>query len=152
MFLICGEALYDVFLESETPRGLRMDACLGGSPFNVAVGLARLSRRAGLLTGLSTDSLGHHLEKVLTDEGVETAFLARKDGPTTLAFVGVDSDGLTKYTFYGHGAADRSVTLDDLPEMPDARGPEGLAGREPHPGLRQHALGEAHGIHHAVHG
>ena len=104
MFLICGEALYDVFLESETPRGLRMDACLGGSPFNVAVGLARLSRRAGLLTGLSTDSLGHHLEKVLTDEGVETAFLARKDGPTTLAFVGVDSDGLTKYTFYGHGA------------------------------------------------
>ena len=119
MFLICGEALYDVFLESETPRGLRLDARMGGSPFNVAVGLARLSRRVGLLTGLSTDSLGRHLEKVLTDEGDETAFLARKDGPTTLAYVGVDADGVTKYTFYGQGAADRSVTLDDLPEIPD---------------------------------
>lgn len=121
MFLICGEALYDVFLASETSRGLRLDAHMGGSPFNVAVGLARLSRRVGLLAGLSTDSLGRHLEKVLTEEGVETAFLARKDGPTTLAYVGVDAEGLTQYTFYGRGAADRLVTLDDLPEMPDAR-------------------------------
>jgi fructokinase len=121
MFLICGEALYDVFLESETPKGVRLDARMGGSPFNVAVGLARLSRRVGLFTGLSTDYLGKHLEKALTDEGVQTAFLARKDAPTTLAYVGVGPDGTVQYTFYGQGAADRSVTIDDLPEIPDRR-------------------------------
>jgi fructokinase len=121
MYLICGEALYDVFLEAETTTGLRLDARMGGSPFNVAIGLARLSRRVGLFTGMSTDSLGRHLEKTLTDEGVETAYLARKDGPTTLAYVDVGADGFARYTFYGHGAADRSVALDDLPQIPDGR-------------------------------
>ena len=51
MFLICGEALYDLFVEDETPSGLRIDARIGGSPFNVAVGLARLGKSAALLTG-----------------------------------------------------------------------------------------------------
>jgi fructokinase len=53
MFLICGEALYDMFLEAETPTGLRLDARMGGSPFNVAIGLARLCKRVGLFTGVS---------------------------------------------------------------------------------------------------
>jgi fructokinase len=46
MFLICGEALYDMFLEAETPTGLRLDTRMGGSPFNVAIGLACLCKRS----------------------------------------------------------------------------------------------------------
>ena len=78
MFLICGEALYDLFVEEETPAGLRIDARIGGSPFNVSVGLARLGRPAALLTGVSTDALGDRLASALEAEGVATRFLARR--------------------------------------------------------------------------
>ena len=120
MFLICGEALYDLFVEEETPAGLRIDARIGGSPFNVAVGLARLGRPAALLTGVSTDALGERLAGALGAEGVETGFLARMPNPTTLAVVALGPGGEPRYTFYGHGAADRSLAREDLPALPDS--------------------------------
>ena len=46
MFLVCGEALYDVFLDGgDNPAAFAMNARAGGSPFNVAMGLARLEQR-----------------------------------------------------------------------------------------------------------
>ena len=46
MFLVCGEALFDFFLESEDgPAAATYAARAGGSPFNVAIGLARLGQR-----------------------------------------------------------------------------------------------------------
>ena len=119
MFLICGEALYDLFVEEETPAGLRIDARIGGSPFNVAVGLARLGRPAALLTGVSNDALGDRLAAALEAEGVETRHLARMPNPTTLAVVALGPEGEPRYTFYGEGAADRSLTAADLPALPD---------------------------------
>lgn len=118
MFLICGEALYDVFPVAETASGFSMDARIGGSPFNVAVGMARLGRRVAFFTGLSSDPLGRRLEKALTDEGVDTGYLVKKHNPTTLAVVGLTSSGVPHYTFYGHEAADRVVTAADLPALP----------------------------------
>jgi len=44
MFLVCGEALMDVFAVGDSPTGVNLDARVGGSPFNVAVGLARLAQ------------------------------------------------------------------------------------------------------------
>ena len=41
--LVCGEALFDVFC-SEPAGSLRLEARAAGSPFNVAVGLARLAQ------------------------------------------------------------------------------------------------------------
>lgn len=120
MFLVCGEALYDLFVEAETANGLRIDARIGGSPFNVAVGLARLGRPAALLTGVSTDALGDRLAAALASEGVETRFLARMANPTTLAVVAFGPAGEPRYTFYGEGAADRSLTRENLPALPDA--------------------------------
>ena len=120
MFLVCGEALYDLFVEAETPAGLHIDARIGGSPFNVAVGLARLGRPAALLTGVSSDALGDRLAAALESEGVETRFLVRMANPTTLAVVALGPAGEPRYTFYGEGAADRSLTREDLPELPGA--------------------------------
>ena len=120
MFLVCGEALYDLFVEAETPAGLRIDARIGGSPFNVAVGLARLGRPAALLTGVSNDALGDRLAAALGSEGVDTRFLARMANPTTLAVVALGPEGEPRYTFYGEGAADRSLTPDAVPELPGA--------------------------------
>ena len=48
MFLVCGEALFDFFLESEAgPAAATYAARAGGSPFNVAIGLARLGAGLG---------------------------------------------------------------------------------------------------------
>jgi len=118
MFLICGEALYDVFPQAETAGGVTLDARIGGSPFNVAVGLARLGREAAFFTGMSSDTLGRRLERALRDEGVETGYLVRKDNPTTLAFVDLTPGGSPRYTFYGHDCADRVVSEAELPELP----------------------------------
>ena len=86
MFLVCGEALFDLFIEPSAGFDLRFDGRVGGSPLNVAVGLARLGRRAGLFTALSTDFLGQRLAAALAAEGVDGGFLLRKDDPSVFPF------------------------------------------------------------------
>ena len=121
MFLVCGEALFDFFLESEAgPAAATYAARAGGSPFNVAIGLARLGQPSGLLTGLSDDLLGQRLSQVLADEGVSTAYAIPTDRPTTLSLVGLDTHGVPAYQFYDNGSADTGVTTADLPAL----GPE----------------------------
>ncbi|WP_422368483.1 carbohydrate kinase family protein [Pelagibius sp.] len=117
MFLICGEALYDVFPAEETATGFTLDARIGGSPFNVAIGLSRLGREAALFGGISEDPLGRRLERVLREEGVDTRHVIGKANPTTLALVGLDPAGVPHYSFYGHEAADRVLNLVDLPNL-----------------------------------
>lgn len=118
MFLVCGEALFDFFLDAEHgPGAASYAARAGGSPFNVAIGLARLERPAGLLTGLSRDMLGHRLERVLSGEGVSTAYAVRTDRPTTLSLVGVDAQGVPEYQFYGRGSADTGLAASELPPL-----------------------------------
>lgn len=118
MFVVCGEALYDLFVVGEVGASIRFDAHAGGSPFNVAIGLARLGAEASLLAGISTDFLGARLLKRLEAEGVGTSLVVRKAGPTTLSLVGVDAHGVPAYSFLGHGAADRSIEPADLPRLP----------------------------------
>ncbi|WP_085316485.1 carbohydrate kinase family protein [Derxia lacustris] len=120
MFLVCGEALFDVFVQSADGRAFQLDAHPGGSPFNVAIGLARLGQPVGLLTGIANDLFGKRLAQVLTDEGVSTASLVRYDAPTTLGFIGLDAAGVPDYAFYGNGAADRLLAIDDLPPLDPA--------------------------------
>jgi len=122
MFVVCGEALWDLFA-TEREQGLSFDARIGGSPFNVAVGLARLGQPVGLFTGISTDPLGERLAVALQAEGVRTDFLKRPDRPTTLSVVNVGPGGQPVYAFYGERAADRAIGRDDLPAFgPDVWG------------------------------
>jgi hypothetical protein len=51
--VVCGEALMDVFALADTPTGLSLEARIGGSPFNVAVGLARLARPVAFFGSVS---------------------------------------------------------------------------------------------------
>ncbi len=118
MFLSCGEALYDLFPSAETDTGFTFDARIGGSPLNVAIGLARLGRRVAFFTGRSSDPLGRRLERTLKEEGVDTAWLVGKQNRTTLALVSLKTGGVPHYTFYGHDAADSSVGEADLPDLP----------------------------------
>lgn len=117
MFLVCGEALFDVFIGSETEASLHLDARPGGSPFNVAVGLARLGQPVAFLSGLARDMLGERLLRSLAKEGVDTGFCPRFDAPTTLGLVEVDAAGVPRYAFYGNGAADRLLSPEGLPRL-----------------------------------
>ncbi|MCX2862042.1 carbohydrate kinase [Paucibacter sp. PLA-PC-4] len=120
MFVVCGEAIFDVFAAGETPTGLLLDGRVGGSPFNVAVGLARLGQPVCMLTQISKDFLGERLMRVLQAEGVDTRAVQRAGAPTTLSLVGFDAQGLPAYTFYGQGGADRLLSPDALDALPAA--------------------------------
>ncbi len=115
MFLVCGEALMDVFALGDTPTGVALDARVGGSPFNVAVGLARLAQPVVFFGAVSKGFLGERLMRALSLEGVDLAHVARTDAPTTLSLVGLNAQGVPSYAFYGEGAADRQLSLDTLP-------------------------------------
>lgn len=121
MHLVCGEALFDLFLkDGEVPASLDIDGRAGGSPFNVAIGMVRQGASAGLCTGISDDLLGQRLFTLLTHEGVNTEYLVRTGRRTTLSIVDLSSDGAPAYAFYGLGSADCSLTADDLPDLGDA--------------------------------
>ncbi len=127
MFLVCGEALFDLFVDpalSELPRQVQFKAIAGGSPFNVAVGLSRLGVESALLTGISTDFLGQQLRQVLEEEGVSTRYLVPLEAATTtLSLVAVDGQGVPHYSFYGHAGADRQLRPEQVPALgSDVRG------------------------------
>jgi fructokinase len=118
MFVVCGESLMDVFVAGQTPTGVALDARIGGSPFNVALGLARLAQPVSFFGALSSGFLGQLLMRALQAEGVTTACTPVLDAPTTLSLVGVDARGVPEYSFYGHGCADRLLPLAALDQLP----------------------------------
>lgn len=119
MMMVCGEALFDVFRGAADQAILNMQAVQGGSPYNVAIGLARLGSDVGFFGGLSNDPLGAILRQALDAEGVRTDQAPVVAANTTLALVQLDASGLPRYAFYGEGCADRQLHLDDLPVVAD---------------------------------
>ncbi len=117
--LVAGEALIDLV---ERPCGDRTAfiPAPGGSPMNVAIGLARLGVPSGFLGRLSCDPFGELLRTHLEANGVAMDYVLRGDGPSTLAFV-VERDGREpEYAFYAESAADRQLGPADLPsELPE---------------------------------
>ncbi len=121
MILVCGETLFDLFETSY--KGHRPDddevllkAVAGGSPFNVAVGLARLHRAVALSTTIGRDSLGHRAMSILAAEDIDTSFV-RRSGATPLAFVDVGPDGVPSYSFAG---IDQAIYHPEPALLPDA--------------------------------
>jgi len=119
MFLVCGEALMDVFATADTPTGMLLDGRIGGSPLNVASGLARMGQPVAFFGALSTGFLGDRLARALAEEGVSLACAPRIDAPTTLSLVGLDALGVPSYAFYGQGCADRLMPMSSLGAVPD---------------------------------
>lgn len=118
-FAVCGEALFDVFATAHTPTGLALDARMGGSPFNVAVGLARLGQAVGLVTAMSDGFLGERLMSALREEQVDTRLIQRSAAHATLSLVGLDAAGVPSYAFYGEQGADRLLDESVLNAWPN---------------------------------
>lgn len=110
-----GEILIDFLptIESGTTTGFRMFP--GGSPFNTAVGAARLGHPTAFVSKTAADFFGRYLRSYVESEGIDTRFLFQADAQSTLAFVAMEEAG-PAYAFYGEGAADTLITYDELPD------------------------------------
>jgi len=99
MIMISGEALIDLIPDPVKENAY--DAVLGGSPYNVAIGLARLGANTAFVSRLSSDGNGEALAAGLAANGVDLAFVLRDKRPSTLAFVmrGTAKTG-SRYSFY----------------------------------------------------
>jgi fructokinase len=117
-FLAAGEALFDLFVGAEREGATPMEARAGGSPFNVAIGLARLGCRTAFFGGVSTDPLGERLIAQLERENVDVSLVRRLAKRTTLSLVALNADGIPAYTFYGAGSADAAPTEVEMPDLP----------------------------------
>ncbi|MCW2903835.1 MAG: scrK [Streptosporangiaceae bacterium] len=119
MIVVCGEALVDL-----TPTVCDGTAAYvprpGGSPFNVAIGVARLEVPAAFLGRLSQDFFGRILRERLLAEGVDLTYLSEGPERTALAFVHVTAHEEPEYSFYVEDTAERMLGVKDLPtEFPD---------------------------------
>jgi fructokinase len=121
LILVAGEALIDLFVGAPVGATMPAEAIAGGSPFNVAVGLARLGAEAGYLGGLSGDPLGTFLYERLRMEGVDLGLAKRSARPTPVALVAAAPDGQPFYIFHLHDCAHQDLLPSDIPASLDAR-------------------------------
>ena len=104
--LVIGEALVDVV---RTPDGTETRH-VGGSPLNVAVGLAHLDHRVALATHFGRDEGGAALGAHASDAGVELVPGSDRAEDTSEAVATLDEEGRAEYTF------DLTWRVPELPE------------------------------------
>jgi fructokinase len=116
---VIGEALLDVVeLGDDEPRLARP----GGSPYNVALGLARLGQSVSFVGRLSRDPLGTILRSHAQRSGVDLSLALDTDDPTTVALVELDGTGSAQYRFGVTGTADFRWTHEELARLPSGLG------------------------------
>jgi fructokinase len=120
-----GEALVDFFPER---AGLPLAECdvfhrhLGGAPCNVAVGLARLGARVGLMTLVGPDAFGTFVRDRLAAEGIDVRGVGvHRTAKTGVTFVSVGAHGERSFLFFRHPSADQMIAEHDVDEAVIAR-------------------------------
>jgi fructokinase len=115
-FVVIGEALIDlVETGDDEPRAARP----GGSPYNVAIGLARLGQQAAFAGRLSHDPLGEMLRNHALRSNVDLSLCVTAPEPSTVALVELDPSGGARYRFGVDGTADFGWTDAELARIPD---------------------------------
>lgn len=92
--LVVGEALIDAVVESD-----RVTRHPGGSPANVALGLARLGLGTSLHTTIGDDEDGELIRRHLGESGVHLTAGSSTDEPTSTAVATLAADGSASYEF-----------------------------------------------------
>ena len=121
MVCVIGEALIDLVMDPESATAAGSKTYLahpGGSPYNVAIGLARLGQASQLLARLSGDAFGRQLRAHAEANGVDLSYAVSAPESSTVAVVSLDADRNAGYDFYRTGTADwqwRTAELDRMP-------------------------------------
>ena len=125
--VILGRIGYDLYSEEPhvpLPQVRRFSRYLGGSSANMAVGLARLGARAGMISCLGDDSLSRFLIDFLQAEKVETSHVQTAPGYLpSLALTEVSPPDRFPQVFYRRDPVDTmlDVTADDLDYVASGR-------------------------------
>lgn len=93
--LVVGEALIDRIEREGTVAGEHV----GGSPANVAAGLARLGHLVELATHVGEDERGRRIADHLAGHGVRLSAGTDRSGTTSLATARLDAGGAADYEF-----------------------------------------------------
>jgi fructokinase len=112
---VIGEALIDL-VQHGGPGNYR--ARPGGSPFNVAVGLARLGHRTTLMARLADNTFGRMLRDHAAAQGIDLSCAPCAVEPTTMAVVSMDAAAQASYDFYLEGTADWHWTAAETARIP----------------------------------
>ena len=112
-FAVVGEALIDLAAPADDGASI---ARPGGSPMNVAIGLARLGQPTAFAGRLSDDPIGTVLRRHLERSGVDLRHVTHAADPSTIALVEL-SGGQARYEFSLRGA-DFQWTADELAFLP----------------------------------
>ena len=91
---------------------------LGGSPANIAVGLARLGKKCGFFARVSDDQLGTFVTDYFDNEGIDTSHIKRcQNGEKIgLTFTEIKSETESSIVMYRNEAADLKLDVVDIDE------------------------------------
>ena len=109
-----GEALVDLVPGGATGEYRENP---GGSPFNVAIGLARLGNRTSLMARFADDRYGRLLRSAAGAEGIDLRAAPCAAERATVATATVDAAGQVTYEFDMDGTADWQWTAAELREL-----------------------------------
>lgn len=109
-----GYDLYAVEHNVPLPEARTFTRHLGGSSANIAVGLARLGLRVGIISAVGDDLMADYLLTFLKSETVDTRFVRRVPGyGTSLCLTEVSKPHGFRQVFYRHKPADSQVEFGD---------------------------------------
>ena len=91
---------------------------LGGSPANIAVGMARLGKKVGFIGKVSDDQFGTFIENRFKQEGIDITHVTRaKNGEKLgLTFTEIKSETESSILMYREGVADLQLSVEDISE------------------------------------
>lgn len=91
---------------------------LGGSPTNIAVGLARLGKKCGFFARVSDDQLGTFVTDYFKNEGIDTSHIKRCENGEKigLTFTEIKSETESSIVMYRNEAADLKLSVEDIDE------------------------------------
>ncbi|MCO6005168.1 carbohydrate kinase [Actinoallomurus purpureus] len=112
---VAGEAIIDLVAEKSGGPYLALP---GGSPANVAVGLARLGVPTRMIARIGEDPFGRTLRAHLVRNGVDTRAVAPAAEPSSVAFVHHEGGGPPSYDLRLEGTADWQWTAEELARVP----------------------------------
>lgn len=91
---------------------------LGGSPANIAVGLARLGKKVGFIGAVSDDRFGDYVTEFFDGEGIDTSGVVRATGGEKLGltFTEILSPDESSILMYRDGVADLTIAPEHVSE------------------------------------
>lgn len=118
MILSCGDSLFDLFIQADdsSQADVALKGGPGGSPMNVALGLARLGQNSYFLSPIGKDLYAKRLRDHLQANKINLSLCPDTDRNTTLAIIEKNPDGSAEYVFYLEGSADTGLQVHELPD------------------------------------